>query len=116
MQGGVDLDLRHGSLGGEVILVGVVDEVTAAYVREKVRHIGRATGNGVHYAEIHVAPVGDGGDVIVDVAMDLDFGSVHARVGAQSTMAALDRFESQLRRRLASESEVDAGEREFVPT
>ena len=100
MQGGVDLDLRHGSLGGEVILVGVVDEVTAAYVREKVRHIGRATG----------------GDVIVDVAMDLDFGSVHARVGAQSTMAALDRFESQLRRRLASESEVDAGEREFVPT
>lgn len=100
----VDIDLRDPSGAYRVVLIGALDEMTAAYVREKVRHIARATGTAVHQVEIAVLSTGDAGDVVLDVTLELATGRMQSRITARSVMAALDRFESQLRRLGSSES------------
>lgn len=96
----VDIDLRDPSGAYRVVLIGAVDEMTAAYVREKMRHIARATGERVHQVEIEVSPADVQGNVVIDVKVDLDSRRVQSRIAAPSAMAAVDRFESQLRREL----------------
>lgn len=98
----VDIDLRDPSGAYRVVLIGAVDEMTAAYVREKVRHIARATGETVHQVEIEISPAEVQGNVVIEVKVDLDSRRVQSRIAAPSAMAAVDRFESQLRRQLES--------------
>jgi ribosome-associated translation inhibitor RaiA len=84
-----------------IVVLGAVDEVTAAYVREKLRQVAHATGRSIRRAEVQIAPLNDEGDVLVDLTIEVGKLAVRSRVAASTAMAALDRFESQLRRRLA---------------
>jgi ribosome-associated translation inhibitor RaiA len=84
-----------------IVVVGAEDAVTAAYVREKLRQVSRATGRPIARAEVRIVPLDDGADVVVDLTIEVGKLAVRSRVAASSAMSALDRFESQLRRRLA---------------
>jgi ribosome-associated translation inhibitor RaiA len=90
----------------DVAVVGAPDAVTASYVREKLRQVARATGRPIGRAVVSIAVLDDGGDVLVDVTIEIAHRSLRSRVVAGSAMSALDRFESQLRRRLAADAEA----------
>lgn len=107
-------------LGGpsvsHIVVIGAVDEVTTAYVREKLRQVSRATGRPIGRAEVQIAPLDDEGDVLVDLTIEVGKLAVRSRVAASSAMSALDRFESQLRRRLAPDEQGPVVEPIRAPT
>jgi ribosome-associated translation inhibitor RaiA len=88
-----------------IVVVGAVDELTAAYIKEKLHQVSRATGRQIARAEVQISPLDEAGDVLVDLTIEVGRLAVRSRVAASSAMSALDRFESQLRRRLAPDEE-----------